>query len=117
KPTRETLERWRAVVLESAECMAAMLTWNEDAQQYELAPPLWLAQEIYPWRTAGNPTFELAYWAQSLTVAQAWLERLGLPRRPDWEERVSRLAPLPVRHGKYVALGSLPDTWDNIESR
>ncbi|HEX2101672.1 MAG TPA: hypothetical protein VHF69_13450, partial [Candidatus Synoicihabitans sp.] len=116
-PTRETLERWQDVVFESAECMAAMVTWNEAHQRFDLDPPLWLAQEIYPWRTAGNPTFELAYWAHALSVAQQWRERLGLARREDWDERIEKLAPLPVRHGRYVALGSEPDTWDNIESR
>ena len=117
KPRRETLERWRDVVLESAECMAAMLTWNEAEQRYDLDPPLWLAQEIYPWRTAGNPTFELAYWAYGLETAQRWRERLGMERRTDWDERIQKIATLPTRHGRYVALGSNPDTWDNVDSR
>ena len=30
---------------------------------------------------------------------------------------IAQLAPLPVRDGKYVALESHPDTWDNVASR
>jgi hypothetical protein len=117
EPTRATLEQWQQLVLESAAGMASMLTWNATERRYDLGPPLWLAQEIYPWRTAQNPTFELAYWAYALEVAQQWRQRLGMERDADWDHRIQHLAALPVRQGRYVSLGSTPDTWDEIESR
>jgi hypothetical protein len=52
-----------------------------------------------------------------LTIAQQWRERLKLGRNPEWDERIQRIAALPVRDGKYVALESTPDTWENKESR
>jgi hypothetical protein len=50
-------------------------------------------------------------------VAQQWRERLGLPRDEKWDHVVAHIAPIPEKDGKYVALGSHPDTWDNIDSR
>jgi hypothetical protein len=116
-PTRETLERYRELVFETAQCMASMLHWDEQGQRYVLGPPLWIAQEIYDQATSMNPTYELGYWARGLEIAQQWRERLGLPREPDWERRRTHLAALPQKDGKYVALESHPDTWDNVESR
>ncbi len=84
---------------------------------YVLGPPLWIAQEIHDPATSQNPSFELALLALGAGVAQNWRERLGLGRDPRWDDVIARLAPLPVRDGKYVALESHPDTWDNVASR
>jgi hypothetical protein len=82
-----------------------------------LGPPLWIAQEIYDQGTSMNPTYELSYWARGLEIAQQWRERLGLARDPDWENKRTHLSALPQKDGKYVALESHPDTWDNVDSR
>ena len=116
-PSPELLARHRDLVLETADCLAAMVHWNEATKQYDLGPPLWIAQEIYDQATSRNPSFELAYWRWTLGVAQQWRERLQLPRDPHWDDVIAHLAPLPVKDGKYVALGSNPDTFDNLASR
>jgi hypothetical protein len=116
-PTRATLERYRDLVFETAQCMASMLHWDAANKRYVLGPPLWIAQEIYDQRTSMNPTYELSYWARGLEIAQEWRERLGLARDPDWENKRTHLSALPQKDGKYVALESHPDTWDNIDSR
>ena len=116
-PTPETLAKYRELVLETAECLASMVWLDPKRGEYVLGPPLWIAQEIYDPATSQNPSFELAYWRWALGVAQAWRERLGLPRDPHWDEIVRKISPMPVRDGKYVALESHPDTWDNIASR
>ena len=116
-PTRETLEKYRDLVLETAECLAAMVWLDPQRGGYVLGPPLWIAQEIHDQATSQNPSFELAYWRWALGVAQTWRERLGLKREPKWDDVIAKLSPLPVRDGKYVALESHPDTWTNIESR
>jgi hypothetical protein len=105
------------LVLETAECVASMVHWNAAKKQYDLGPPLWIAQEIYDQTTSQNPSYELAYWRWSLETAQQWRMRLGMPREEKWDYIIAHLAPLPQKDGKYVALGSDPDTWDNIESR
>ena len=116
-PTRQTLERYSELVFATADAMASMLHWDADGKRYVLGPPLWIAQEIYDPATSMNPTYELSYWATGLAIAQQWRERLGLPPNPDWEQKRLKLAQLPQKDGKYVALESTPDTWDNPASR
>ncbi|MGC3959504.1 MAG: hypothetical protein QM813_16620 [Verrucomicrobiota bacterium] len=116
-PTPETLERYRTLVSETAECLASMVHFDEAKKIYVLGPPLWIAQEIYDQGTSQNPSFELAYWQWALETAQKWRERLGKPRDAKWDHVIQHLAPVPQKDGKYVALGSNPDTWDNIDSR
>jgi hypothetical protein len=116
-PTPETLSRYRELVLETAECLASMVYFDPAQGIYLLGPPLWIAQEIYDQGTSQNPSFELAYWQWALETAQKWRERLGMKRDEKWDHIIKHLSPVPQKDGKYVALGSNPDTWDNIESR
>ncbi|MYN06133.1 hypothetical protein [Pseudoduganella aquatica] len=116
-PTPATLARYGELVSETAQAMASMLHWQEDRQRYVLGPPLWIAQEIYDQSTSMNPAYELSYWAWGLEKAQQWRERAGLPRNPDWEHKRTHLSALPQKDGKYVAVESHPDTWDNVDSR
>jgi hypothetical protein len=116
-PTPATLSKYRDLVLETAECLASMVVWDKEQGVYVLGPPLWIAQEIYDPATSRNPCFELAYWQWALETAQQWRERLGWERREQWDHILQHFAPLPQQDGKYVALGSHPDTWDNINSR
>jgi len=116
-PSRKTLDAYRELVLETAAGAASMLHFDEDRGTYVLGPPLWIAQEIYDQASSQNPSFELAYWRWALETAQAWRERLGMEREEKWDHIIAHLPPLPEKDGKYVALGSHPDTWDNIDSR
>jgi hypothetical protein len=116
-PTPDTLNRYRELVLETADCLASMVHFDETKQVYVLGPPLWIAQEIYDQAMSQNPSFELAYWKWALQTAQQWRERLGLKREEKWDHVIQHLAPLPQKDGRYVALGSHADTWDNVNSR
>jgi hypothetical protein len=116
-PDRATLERYQELVQETAEALASMVHLDASRGTYALGPPLWIAQEIYDQATSQNPSFELAYWSWALETAQRWRERLGLARVAEWDDILARLAPLPVKDGLYVALGSHPDTFDNLDSR
>jgi hypothetical protein len=117
RPTSVTLNKYVDLVLETADCLASMVYFDEKRGQYVLGPPLWIAQEIYDPATSRNPVFELSYWRWALGVAQQWRERLQMPRDKKWDDVIARLSPLPVKDGKYVALESTPDTWENINSR
>lgn len=116
-PTRQTLDTYSELVFASADAMASMLHWDAAGQRYVLGPPLWIAQEIYDQASSMNPAYELSYWATGLALAQQWRARLGLAPDPDWEQKRLQLSQLPQKDGKYVALESTPDTWDNVASR
>jgi hypothetical protein len=104
-PTRATLDRWHDIVNESAEFMSSFAT-------PALGPPLKTVSENTDPRTTTNPTFELAYWRFGLRVAQAWRERLGMPREARWDDVLARLAPLPVGDDNcYLMQGGMHDTY------
>ncbi len=110
RPGREALERYREVVFETAEFMASYAFW--DGSRYVLGPPLIPAQESYTAirRQVINPTFELAYWHWGLSAAQAWRERLGMTREPEWDKVIAGLARPTVRDGVYAAIEVEPFT-------
>jgi hypothetical protein len=109
RPTRATLARYSDVVMQSAEFMADFAVWHDG--RFVLGPPLIPAQENHPPRETWNPTFELAYWRQALGIAQEWRLRLGLAPDPKWEQVRSKLAPLPVKDGVYLAHENCPQTY------
>jgi hypothetical protein len=113
RPTRATLERFAAIVAETAEFMASYAAWDEAAGRYVLGPPLQCAQEVYPAAETVNCTFELAYWRWGLEAAQAWRERMGMPRERRWDDVLSKLSPLPERNGRYLFAGSAPDSYED----
>ncbi|NLH16786.1 MAG: hypothetical protein GX455_09420 [Phycisphaerae bacterium] len=117
RPQRQTLELYKDLVFESAECMASFAWLDPKRGQYVLGPPLWLAQEIYDQATSQNPTFELSYWVYGLKTAQEWRGRLGMDPDPKWAEVIARISPLPTRDGLYVGQESHPDTFINAASR
>ena len=110
-PGRETLERYRDVVFESAEFMASYAWWDSPRGRYVLGPPVIPAQENHPATDTWNPTFELEYWADALETAQLWRERLGMARHSKWEDVRRRLSPLPVKDGVYLAHENCPQTF------
>jgi len=110
---RATLERFRDVVFETAEFMASFPAWDAQARRYVLGPPLNCAQETYPQDRTTNCAFELSYWAWGLGTAQAWRERLGLPREARWDRVLRGLATPVVSDGKYLFAETAPDTYSN----
>ena len=110
-PTRQTLQRYREIVFESADFMASFAFYDEKTRRYVLGPPLIPAQENHPPRETWNPTFELAYWRYGLQIAQQWRERLGMSRNPLWDRVIAKLSSLPVKDGVYLAHENCPQTF------
>ena len=107
-PTRETLEKWRDVVFETADFMASYAHYDAAADRYVLGYPLQVVGENADPRTTVNPTFELSYWLTGLRIAGLWRERLGLPAKAEYGRVCDKLSPLPVQQGVYVS-------WENID--
>jgi hypothetical protein len=109
---RETLERYRQIVFETAEFMASYPVWDADGQRCVLGPALIPAQESYGSTKARNlnPTFELAYWHWALGTAQAWRQRLGMEREPKWDRVIQGLPKPHIREGVYTGIETPPYT-------
>jgi len=108
-PGRPTLERYREVVMQTAEFMASFAV--ERNGRYVLGPPVIPAQENHPARETWNPTFELSYWKHALGIAQTWRERLGLERVARWDDVRARLSVPTIKDGVYLAHENCPQTF------
>ncbi len=106
-PTRATLEKWRDIVIGTADNMADYPDLNTNTGIYNLSfdmPP----SEKGIW---SNTVFDLAYWRWGLNQAQVWRQRLGLARDPQWDEVLTNLAPLPVSDGVFILYPGATDTY------
>jgi hypothetical protein len=110
-PDRATLEAYAEMVFESAEFIASFAYYDRKGHRYVLGPPVIPAQENHPPRETWNPTFELEYWVQGLTIAQRWRNRLGMSAEPLWEQVCRGLSALPSKDGVYLAHENCPETF------
>ncbi|MBN2180409.1 MAG: hypothetical protein JW715_00740 [Sedimentisphaerales bacterium] len=110
-PDRQTLEKYKDLVFESADFLASYAYYDEKADRYNLGPPVKNVSEDTAENNTKNPTFELAYWHYGLSTAQKWRQRLGMPRNPKWDEVLQKLAPLPVQDGLYLEIETEPDIY------
>ena len=111
-PDKETLEKYKDIVFETAKFMASYPVWDEAGQRYVLGPALIPAQESYGnyKRTNLNPTFELAYWYWALDTAQKWRQRLGMERDEQWDKVINNLSQPTIRDGVYAGIETPPYT-------
>ena len=113
KPVSETLEKWKDVVLNTADYMADYLFYDKKTKQYVLGPPVVVVSENTDPLQTINPIFELGYFRYGLRTALEWADRLGLSekRTKKWKEVLSKMAPLPVADGVYTTYEGIPDMW------
>jgi hypothetical protein len=112
-PDKDTLRRYKELVFETAQFMAAYAAWDTNRQQYRIGPPFSDAAEVY-WndhKNQFNPGFETAYWRWGLETAQQWRVRMGMPRDTNWDHVITHLPPLPVKDGLYVAAETATGTF------
>ncbi|MBO7467306.1 MAG: hypothetical protein J6T94_06480 [Bacteroidaceae bacterium] len=110
-PTTATLERWKDVVMATADFMADYAFYDEERGEYVLGPPLYIMSENTDMMITTNPTFELGYWRYGLRTAQKWRERLGMKPDAKWQDVLEKLAPLPVEDSVYVTYEGIPNMW------
>ena len=109
RPGKETLERWKGIVFETANFMASYAVKVEG--RFVLGPPMKTVSENADTLTTRNPTFELAYWRFGLTTALEWRKRLGMEPEAKWVEVLAGLSALPVLEGKYLMQEGMTDTY------
>src|SRR5262245_17538052 len=102
---RDTLNRYKDIVFETADYMATFVDYDPERKQYVLGPAVGTADEKHTdYAHNLNPTMELGYWKWALETAQEWRTRLGMPRDELWDEVINKLAPPTVRNGIYPTL-------------
>lgn len=112
-PTQAVLDKWRDIVVNTADYMADYLFYDKQRKQYVLGPPVVIVSENTDPRQTINPIFELGYFRYGLRTALAWADRLGLPEKrvKQWKEVLEKMAPLPVEDDVYVTYEGIPDMW------
>ncbi|HEU4591037.1 MAG TPA: hypothetical protein VFS13_09025 [Steroidobacteraceae bacterium] len=113
---RATLEKYKDLVFATAELLVSWSYFDRKEQRYVLGPPMIPAQENFDPQTTYNPTFELEYFRFGVATAQAWRERLGMPKDSKWDDFLFRLSKLPQKDGVYLAAESQPDLWERARS-
>lgn len=109
-PSPETLQKYKDIVLETAEFMASFTRWDDASESFVLGPPLIPAQETYKYAETYNPAFELCYWYWGLETAQKWRTRLGMEIEGRWQNILNNFSLLPERDGIYTAIKPQPYT-------
>ncbi len=112
-PSKETLEKYAALVYATADFMTDFARWDDINNRYILGPPLIPAQESLEKELTFNPPFEIAYWHWGLKVAQKWHERMNLPETEKWQKVIDGLPPFAQKNGLYLAAESVPDSYEN----
>ncbi len=115
--SRETLERYQDIVIETADFMASFAQWNEEELRYHLCHPIIPAQEIFHATETDDPPFEVAYWHYGLSVAQRWRERLGMDMDPDWQHVIDHLAALPQYEDRYLPAARATAAYTDDDNR
>ena len=116
-PSKETLEKYRALVFETADFMASFAQRNEQDGKYHLCPPLIPAQEHFKATETSDPAFELSYWYWGLQTAQTWRERLGQDKNEKWQQVLDNLAPIPSDTSDYLPTAEATDAFTNFDKR
>ncbi len=103
KPTSATLQKYGKYVDETALFMADFAQKSAMKDQKIKLFGQTAMQEGMTKDFSFNHPFEQAYWYYGLSVAQKWRERQGLERNAEWDDIISRLAPLAEKNGIYQA--------------
>lgn len=110
-PDKATLEAHAEAVEATAEFMA---DFAKSCDKGEGKPIVLFGQtamqECMTWKNSYHQPFEQAYWRYGLTVAQQWRERMGKPRNAEWDDIISRIAPLAESDGIYVSALPVPNS-------
>ncbi len=106
------LEKYYAVIAESAEFMADFAVKNEEGL-YELAAPLIPVQERHAPEHTKNPVFEVEYWVLGLRMAAEVGSILGKTVPQKWMDVAEHMIPSPQVDGYYIAQTYAPDTFVN----
>lgn len=109
----EIIDKYYDLVQKTAVFMASFAQYDAEKDRYVLKGCI-PAQETLKASETVNPPFELSYWHFAMGIAQAWRERKGEERIPEWDELITKLSPLASKDGLYLAAESHPQTYEDV---
>lgn len=112
-PSKEVLDKWADIVVNTADYMADYVFWDEAGKRYVIGPPVIPVSENTKMMETLNPIFELGYWRFGLRVALDWAKRLKLPARRvrAWKDVLAKLSELPIEDGYYITHEWMKGMW------
>ncbi|HYJ37196.1 MAG TPA: hypothetical protein VEV87_01210 [Chitinophagaceae bacterium] len=110
-----TLNKYKDLVFATADFMASYPFFEKERSRYILGKGVIPAQERFKPELTFNPSFELAYWYYTLSIAKEWRKRLNLPANEKWNDVLKKLSFPPVKDKIYLAAESAPDSYTNPE--
>ena len=121
-PTDSILNKYKALVMETANFLADFPYWDEQEKRYIIGPPVQPMEELHSPELNYNPTCELSYWNFGLKTAKKWRERLGMEPVKKWDHLTNHLSPLPMveacnNQKAYVSSESEKGIWRNCKMR
>jgi hypothetical protein len=111
------LNKYKDIVFATADFMASFPYYDKAKRKYILGKGVIPAQERFKAEETFNPAYELVYWHWALEIAQQWRIRLKMGRDKKWDEIISKLSPLAIKDGLYLATESATDSYTNPEYR
>ncbi len=116
-PTLETLNKWRDVVLNTADFLATFPSQDKaNPNRMVLGNPIMDVSEHNNVDATTNPAFDIGYWRFGLRIAQQWRQRLGLAQDTLYANVLNRLAPMPIQDSVYVEWEGMTNMWTGFNS-
>ena len=110
KPAPETLEKWKDVVLNTADYMADYLFYDKKTKQYVLGPPVVVVSENTDPLQTINPIFELGYFRYGLRTGWACRKK----ERRNGRKYFRRWRPFPLPTASIPPTRASPICGQNI---
>lgn len=110
------LRQHHPLVESTAAFMYSFANYDKKRRRYILRGNI-PAQESLKASVTLNSPFELSQWHTTMSMAQQWNERLGLPRVKSWDRLIDRLSVLAFNSDSlYLAAESATDTYTNVKA-
>ena len=110
------LRQYHPLVESTAAFMYSFANYDKKRRRYILRGNI-PAQESLKASVTLNSPFELSQWHTTMSMAQQWNERLGLPRVKSWDRLIDRLSVLAFNSDSlYLAAESATDTYTDVKA-
>ena len=112
-PEKEFINKYKDLIVETADFMADFAEYDEKNDRYVLKPPIYSVQEKGNPEEIFNPPFELRYWSFGLEIAYRLMGKLGIEKE-EWKRTALLMTKAPVENGLLCAYEGCHDTYEKL---